>query len=61
VNNAIYWAMVEEHVDLSAPVTVELEFRGGVDRGQQVEVARADGALWVLADDVVAASARLTA
>ena len=61
VNNAIYWAMVEEHVDVIAPITIELEFRGGVDRGQRVEVARAGGALWVLADDVVAASAQLTA
>lgn len=61
VNNAIYWAMVEEYVDLAAPVTVELEFRGGVDRGQHVEVARSGDALWVLADGAVAASAHVTA
>jgi acyl-ACP thioesterase len=60
VNNAIYWAMVEEHVDVRAPVTVELEFRGGIDRGQHVEVARSGAAVWVLADGAVAASALLT-
>jgi acyl-ACP thioesterase len=60
VNNAIYWAMVEEHVDVTAPVTIELEFRGGVDRGQQVEVAGSGSALWILADGVVAASVQVT-
>jgi acyl-ACP thioesterase len=38
VNNAVYWAIVEEHLDLHAPVTVEVEYRGGVDRGQAVQV-----------------------
>jgi acyl-ACP thioesterase len=57
VNNAIYWAIVEEHVDLQAPVTVELEYRGGIDRDQAVDVVRADGGVWVLAGGSVAASA----
>jgi acyl-ACP thioesterase len=63
VNNAIYWAMVEEHMDVAAPTTIELEFRGGIDRGQHVEIAAApdDRALWMLADGVVAASAQVTA
>jgi acyl-ACP thioesterase len=61
VNNAVYWAVVEEHLDLIAPVTVVLEYRGGIDRGQAAGVVVKGGSLWILADGVVAASARITA
>jgi acyl-ACP thioesterase len=60
VNNAVYWAVVEEHLDLEAPVTVELEYRGGVDRGQAVEVLVDGDGLWMTADGALAASARFT-
>ena len=59
VNNTVYWAIVEEFLDLAAPVSVELEYRGGIDRGQQVRVLTAPDCLWITADDAVAASARL--
>jgi acyl-ACP thioesterase len=61
VNNAVYWAVVEEHVDLIAPLTVVVEYRGGIDRGQVAEVVVAGECLWILADGAVAASARVTA
>ena len=60
VNNAVYWAVVEEHLDLNAPVTVELEYRGGIDRGQVAGVVTEGQSLWILADGAVAASARIT-
>ena len=60
VNNAVYWAVVEEFVDLAAPTTVELEYRGGIDRGQQVGVVMDPDGLWITADGAVAATARLT-
>ncbi len=61
VNNAIYWAMVEEHLDLSVPGRLTVEFRGGIDRDQPVVVAVAPDrhSLWVLAEGSVAASAVL--
>jgi len=59
VNNAVYWAVVEEHVDLSAPVTVVLEYRGGIDRGQTAGVVVDGNSLWIMADGSVAASARI--
>jgi acyl-ACP thioesterase len=61
VNNAVYWAVVEEHFDLKAPVTVVLEYRGGIDRGQSAEVVVDGDSLWIVADGAVAASARITA
>ena len=61
VNNTVYWAIVEEFLDLTAPTTVELEYRGGIDRGQHVEVISASDALWITADGAVAASALLRA
>jgi len=61
VNNAVYWAVVEEHLDLEAPVAAELEYRGGIDRGQDVAVVVAADALWILAGGTVAASARIVA
>lgn len=59
VNNAVYWAVVEEFMDLAAPVTVELEYRGGIDRGQDVQVLTDADALWITADATVAATARI--
>jgi acyl-ACP thioesterase len=59
VNNAVYWAVVEEHLDLIAPVTAELEYRGGIDRGQAVGVVVEGDCLWIMAGEAVAASARI--
>ena len=59
VNNAVYWAVVEEFLSVEAPVTVEVEYKGGIDRGQEVRVLTAPDSLWITADDTVAASARL--
>jgi acyl-ACP thioesterase len=61
VNNAVYWAIVEEHLDLEAPVRVDLEYRGGIDRGQAVTVAKDGNCLWIMADEAVAASVRTEA
>ena len=60
VNNAVYAAMVEEALDLAAPCEVELEFRGGISRGDPVELVRSGTALWVTAGDAVAATAQFT-
>ncbi len=59
VNNAAYWAVVEEWLDghpLDGPFTAALEYAAGLDRGAEVEVAWAPvtggGAqLWWLAPD----------
>lgn len=59
VNNAVYWAIVEEFLDVVAPLDIELEYKGGIDRGQRVGVITGPGALWITADQAVAASARL--
>jgi len=59
VNNAVYWAVVEECFDLSAPTTMSLEYRGGIDRGQRAEIVTSDHELWLLADGDVAASGRV--
>ncbi|HEV3227608.1 MAG TPA: acyl-ACP thioesterase domain-containing protein [Acidimicrobiales bacterium] len=59
VNNAVYWAAVEEHLDLPAGATVEMEYRGGIDRGHAPEVAVARDVLWVVVAGAVEASARL--
>lgn len=59
VNNAVYWAVVEECFDLRAPTTVTVEYRGGVDRGQQAEIVVDGHELWLLADGDVAASGRV--
>jgi acyl-ACP thioesterase len=58
VNNAVYWAIVEEHLDVAAPTRVEIEYRGGLDRGQAVRVLTDMEGLWILGDGTVAASAR---
>jgi acyl-ACP thioesterase len=57
VNNAVYWAIVEEHIDVRPGQRITLEYRGGIDRDQHVEVAVEGEALWILADGAVAASA----
>ncbi len=70
VNNAVYWAVVEEHLarrpDLRPPFTVAVEHRNAVERDRTVGVealADADGGLWVWVvgadDDDVHASARV--
>lgn len=70
VNNAVYWAVVEEHLarrpDLTAPFTVAVEHRNAVERDRTVGVeamADSDGGLWVWVvgaeDEVVHASARV--
>jgi acyl-ACP thioesterase len=59
VNNAVYWAVLEECFDVTAPTTVTVEYRGGIDRGQRAEVAVDDHELWLLADGAVAASGRI--
>jgi acyl-ACP thioesterase len=69
MNNAAYWAVVEEELgrrrDLRAPLRAELEFRNAVERGHQVDVITEpiDGgvAVWLVGDTgMVHASARLT-
>jgi acyl-ACP thioesterase len=57
VNNAVYWAIVEEHIDVQPGQRIILEYRGGIDRDQHVEVAVEGESLWILADGAVAASA----
>jgi acyl-ACP thioesterase len=59
VNNAVYWAIVEEHLDLVAPLVIEVEYRGGIDRGQAAGVVVEGDRLWIVADGSVAASARI--
>jgi acyl-ACP thioesterase len=59
VNNAVYWAVVEECFDVHAPCTVTVEYRGGVDRGQNAEIVVDGHELWLLADGAVAASGRM--
>jgi acyl-ACP thioesterase len=67
VNNAAYWEAVEEALSsrrqLRAPLRAEVEHRTAIERGAAVElVATDDGAelsVWLVADGVVAASARV--
>jgi len=59
VNNALYWAMVEETADVRAPFTASIEYRGGLDRGQEVTLVADGRDLWILGDGVVAATGRL--
>lgn len=69
MNNAAYWAVVEEELDrrreLRAPLRAELEFRNAVERGHRVGVITDtldDGvAIWLVGDGgAVHASAQLT-
>lgn len=68
MNNAAYWAVVEEELarrrDLRAPLRCELEFRQAVEQGHAVHAVRVDGddgslALWLVGGPVVHASARV--
>jgi acyl-ACP thioesterase len=68
VNNAAYWQIVEEALadrrDLRAPLRAEVQHRTAVERGATVAVATDaldDGglAIWVVANDTVAATARV--
>lgn len=68
VNNAAYWAMVEEELsrrrDLRGALSAELEFGAGVDRGDEVDVIAVDEpdgglAVWLVDGGTVAASARV--
>jgi acyl-ACP thioesterase len=59
VNNAVYWAVVEECFDLRAPTTVTVEYRGGIDRGQQPAVVVDGHEVWLLVAGGVAASGRI--
>jgi acyl-ACP thioesterase len=56
VNNAVYWAAVEECFDVIAPTVVTVEYRGGIDRGQHAEVVVDGTQMWLLADGAIAAS-----
>jgi len=68
VNNASYWEAVEEELAdrrrLRAPVRAELEYGAGINLGAAVDILAVDEpddglAVWLVADGVVAASARL--
>jgi acyl-ACP thioesterase len=58
VNNAVYWAIVEDFLDVAPGTTMEVEYRGGLDRGQDVGVLTDGKALWVLGGGDIAATAR---
>lgn len=62
VNNAVSWAIVEEHLGprVTAPCAVAVEYRRGVARHQEVTVGveRTGNGLWVFADGTLAATAR---
>lgn len=69
VNNAAYWAVVEEEMvrrdDLAPPFVIEMEHRMAMLSSDEVELRvqdRDDGGLsvWVVVDGKVKASARLT-
>jgi acyl-ACP thioesterase len=59
VNNAAYWAAVEEHFELTAPHRAVLEYRRPLDLGDALELRRSDGALWFVVGDDVRASATI--
>jgi acyl-ACP thioesterase len=63
VNNAVYWAVVEESFDIEAksqlPFRAELEYRGGLDGDSTATVLVLGESLWITSgitsgDDVVA-------
>lgn len=68
VNNAAYWAVVEEELarrrELRGVLRAEMEFGGGVDRRPSVDLAVVDTddsvAVWFLVDGTPKASARVT-
>jgi acyl-ACP thioesterase len=68
MNNAVYWAAVEEELrrrrDLRAPLRAEVEFRAAIEPGDDVNIVTQDGEgelrLWLRRDGAtVAASAHL--
>ena len=63
VNNAAYWAAVEEVAagSLGEPLRAELEYRQPIDLGETVEVVSAPGgrAVWLVVDGAVRAAAAL--
>jgi acyl-ACP thioesterase len=70
VNNAAYWELVEEalshHGGVRGAIRAEMEHRAAVEPGAAVTWAHARGddgvlSVWVLADGVVAATARVIA
>ncbi len=63
VNNAAYWAPVEEHLAarLSAPQRATLEYRQPLDLGDVVELRLHDAGLWFTVGDSVRAAAILGA
>ena len=63
VNNAAYWAPVEEHLaaGLREPHRAILEYRQPLDLGDPVELRLADGGLWFTVGGSVRAAAILTA
>ncbi|MGI8624867.1 MAG: hypothetical protein ACR2NB_15620 [Solirubrobacteraceae bacterium] len=48
VNNAAYWAVLEEELTGSPPPVAEIEFRGGAEAGPAV-VCRAGPHTWICA------------
>jgi acyl-ACP thioesterase len=61
VNNAAYWAAVEEAATggLGEPLRAELEYRQPIDLGETVEIVSAPGgrAVWLVVDGAVRAAA----
>jgi acyl-ACP thioesterase len=65
VNNAAYWAVVEEELarrsDLRRPLTATMEYGAGIDLGAAADVLVVDEPgrlrLWLVVGDTVAASA----
>jgi acyl-ACP thioesterase len=61
VNNAAYWAAVEEVAvgRLREPLRAELEYRQPIDLGETVEIvsARCGGEVWLVVDSTVRAAA----
>jgi acyl-ACP thioesterase len=68
VNNAAYWAVLEEELarrrELRGELRAEMEFAGGVERAPSVELAVTDGedsiSAWFLVDGTPQASGRVT-
>ena len=62
VNNAAYWAPVEEHLAarLTAPHRAVLEYRQPLDLGDAVELRASGDALWFTVDGAVRAAAILS-
>lgn len=62
VNNAAYWATVEEIWSdrVRAPARLVLEYRSPIDRFEEVVVVRTDNSLWLTVADDVRAAATVT-